>query len=395
MTRSTLHFDLPHRVRRILHGFMGFGLLVFLTGLFAAPERIWSGYLIAEYYLTGLGMAAMFFIAIQYVAHAGWSAAMRRIPEAMSMALPMAGAGMLVLLFGIHTLYEWSHEAAVLEDPVLQGKQAWLNPPFFIVRLILYFVVWITLSRLIVGNSLRQDAHPDLFFTTKNVRYSAIFILVGVYTFCLASIDLLMSLQPHWYSTVFGFFNLAGMFQSGLAMIALLIVLMRRAGYAHLFTTDHLHTIGNLLLAFCIFWVYLWVSQHLLIWYANIPEETSYYVFRHFGGWGTLSFLNVVVNWLVPFFILMPRASKRHDQTMLQVAILILAGRWLDLYLMVMPPALGAVPAVNVWEVGPTLGMLALFFFVVFNTLGKHALIPVNDPYLVESLPAEHASAAQ
>lgn len=389
MIRTEPRFELTEKGEKTLLVLMALGLGIFLAGLLAAPERIWPNFLIAEYYLIGLGLGGAFFIALQYVMQGGWATAIRRIPEAMSATLPAAGAGILILIFGIHTLYEWSHTEVVAQDSILQAKNAWLNETFFIIRLIAYFIIWIGLSRMIRNNSVRQDRDPDLSYTHKNVRNSALFILLGVYTFCLASIDLVMSLQPHWYSTMFGFQNLAGIFLSSLAMITVFIVLLRKAGYTHLFTTEHLNTIGNMMLAFCIFWVYLWVSQHMLIWYANIPEETAYYVIRHFDSWGTLSLINVMMNWLIPFFILMPRVCKRNDKTMLQVAILLLLGHWLDLYIMVMPVTDPVSPPFSIWEIGPFVGVMALFFRMVFRSLAQHHLIPVNDPYLVESLPAE------
>ena len=382
-------FELTQTGRQILLILMGIGLITFIVGLIAVPERIWPNFLIAEYYLIGLGMGATFFIAIQYVMNGGWATAIRRIPEAMSSTLPIAGIGILILIFGIHTLYEWSHTEVVSLDPVLQEKSAWLNEPFFIIRLIGYFIIWIGLSQMIRNNSLRQDSDPDLNYTHKNVRNSTVFILIGVYTFCLASIDLIMSLQPHWYSTVFGFQNLTGIFLSSLAMITVFVVLLRKAGYTHLFTTEHLNTMGNLMLAFCIFWIYLWVSQHMLIWYANIPEETSYFVFRHFDSWGTLSLINVLMNWMVPFFILLSKFCKRHDQTMLQVSILLLLGHWLDLYIMIMPVTHKVSPPFSIWEIGPFVGIMALFLWMVLRSLTRNRLIPINDPYLVESLPAK------
>lgn len=387
MSHDSSFYTTPEKIQRILFVLMGLGLLTFLTGLFAAPERTWVSYLIVVYYLTGLGIAGLFFIAIQFVAKAGWSAAIRRVPEAMAATLPVAAVGVLALFLGIHTLYEWSHEATVAADPILREKSSWLSPPFFMIRLIVYFTLWIAFSRALIGNSVRQDTDADIHFTSRNVRNSALFILIGVYTYCLASYDLIMSLQPHWYSTMFGFLNIAGMFQSGLAMIILLLVLLRKRGYTNIFTTVHLYTLACLLLAFSIFWVYLWVSQHMLIWYANIPEETSYYIFRHFGAWGTLSVLNVCLNWLIPFFILLPRATKRNDTVMAQVAMVILVGRWLDLYIMAAPPVIGAVPAIGLWEIGMALGMTGVFGFSVTRALGRHQLVPVNDPYLVESLP--------
>jgi hypothetical protein len=188
---------------------------------------------------------------------------------------------------------------------------------------------------------------------------------------------------------VFAWINLSGMFLGGLAMISVVVVILRGMGYQQVFTTDHLHDLGRLMQAFSLFWVYMWVSQHMLIWYSNIPEETSYYIFRHFGGWGSLSFLNLLLNWLIPFVLLLPRRNKRDDKLMLQVATVILMGRWLDLYIMVMPATLGQEPALGIWEVGPIAGAVALFFWLVFRTLGRHTLVPINDPYLCESLPQE------
>jgi len=384
-------FQLSASVNRLLGVLLTFGLLAFVVGLFVAPQRIWPNFLIAWYYFFSIGLGACFLIAVQYASNAGWGVAFRRIPEALTSVLPVAAVGILVLVFGIHTLYEWSHEAAVVEDHVLQGKSAWLNETFFIARLVGYFVVWIVLSRLMVRNSVRQDKDGDTAHTRRNVRNSVLFIILGAYTFCLASVDLLMSLQPHWYSTVFGFLNLSGMFLSALATVTIFMVILRRHGYGHIFTLDHLHDLGNLLVGFSVFWAYMWVSQHMLIWYSNIPEETSYYIFRHFGGWGSLSFLNVLINWMVPFLILLPRASKRNDKIMLRASIILLVGRWLDLYIMVMPAVMDEMPALSIWEIGPIVGAVALLFWIGFRSLGNHSLLPVNDPYLVESLP-QHSS---
>jgi hypothetical protein len=379
----------PRPVRRILAVLMGFGLLVFAAGLVWVPERIWPNFLIAEFYLMSLGLGAGFLIAALYVSNAGWGVAIRRIPEAITSTLLAAAVGAVVLIPGIHHLYHWSDPAAVAEDPILQAKSVWLNEEFFIIRLVIYFLLWIFMTRVLVRNSVHQDLDGDLIHTRRNVRNSAIFIIVGMYTTCLASIDLLMSLQPHWYSTVFAWINLSGMFLSGLAMVVVFLVILRKMGYTKVFTTDHLHDMGKLLHGFCFFWVYMWISQHMLIWYSNIPEETSYYIFRHFGGWGSLSFLNVLLNWLIPFILLLPRANKRDDKIMIQMAVVILIGRWLDLYIMVMPATFGAEPLLGIWEIGPIVGVLALFFWIVFRSLGKRNLVPVQDPYLCESLPQE------
>ncbi len=387
MINSIPNLRIPAKVNRILLALGAIGLLTLIVGLFTAQERIWPNFLISFFYLTGLGLGAGIFVAIQYVSNTGWSVAIRRVPEAITATLPFAAVGGLALIFGIHTLYEWSHTTVVAQDEILTSKSAWLNEPFFIARTIGYFVLWIVLSRVIVRNSVKQDANGDVKYTKRNVRNSVFFIILGIYTFCLASVDWLMSLQPHWYSTVFGWLNLSGMFISTLAAMVVVIVFLRHLGYKHLFTTEHLHDLGRMMMAFSFFWVYMWVSQHMLIWYSNIPEETSYYIFRHFGGWGSLSFLNVILNWLIPFLMLLPRATKRSDKVILQAAVILLIGHWLDLYIMIMPAIFGADPVFGIWEIGTFVGMMAVFFWVVFRALGKHNLVPVKDPYLVESLP--------
>ncbi len=393
MRIETSKFEIPAWAKKILSLLILLGVVVFIVGLFLNPERIWPNFLINEFYLLNLGLGATFFIATLYVSNAGWATAFRRIPEAMTSVLPIAGIGVVILIFGIHTLYEWSHEAALLQDKILQGKSAWLNEPFFIGRLFFYFVLWIVLSRILVKHSLKQDEDGKLEHTFKNVKYSAIFLVTGLLMFVFASIDLIMSLQPHWYSTVFALITLSGMITSSLAAITILMVVLRWAGLKELITRSHLRDMSSLLLTFSVFWVYMWVSQHMLIWYSNIPEETTYYIFRHFGGWGSLSFLNVVLNWLVPFLALLPGASKTSDKILLQVSVVLLLGHWLDLYIMVMPVTLGAEPVLGLWEVGMFVGMLAIFFWVVLRRLQSLRMVPVNDPYLVESLPEQESTA--
>ncbi len=394
MSKNAPAFILPGSVWKTIFVFSTLGLLVFIVGLFVSPERIWPNFLINEFFLLNLGLGAVFFIAVLYVSNAGWATAFRRVPEAATSVLLVAGIGAVVLIFGMHTLYEWSHETAVMMDPILRGKSAWLNQPFFIGRVVFYFALWIFFARIIVRNSLRQDEDGRLEHTVWNVRHSAIFLIVGTITFVLASIDMIMSLQPHWYSTVFSLITLSGMITSSLAAITILMVIVRLSGFKKIITEEHLHTMSNLLLSFSVFWVYMWVSQHMLIWYSNIPEETSYYIFRHFGGWGSLSFLNVVLNWLVPFLVLLPRASKRSDKILFQVSIVILVGHWLDLYIMVMPPLMGNEPTLGIWEIGMFVGMLALFFGFALRKLQSIPMVPVNDPYLVESLPEEERAVA-
>ena len=231
--------------------------------------------------------------------------------------------------------------------------------------------------------SRRQDGDGDRRWTRANVRLSAAFLMVFGVTFTLASFDWMMSLEPLWYSTIFGVYNFAGLFLSGLAAIVVVALWLERAGpLQHVLTADHRHDLGKLLFAFSVFWMYIWFSQYMLIWYTNIPEETAYFVRRAHGGWFVLFLANVVLNWLVPFSILLRRDTKCRRQTLGLVAAAVLVGRWLDLYLMIFPAVVGAAPRIGVWEIGLTAGGLGGFALVLVWILKGAPVVPIGDPDL-------------
>ncbi|MBI3110006.1 MAG: hypothetical protein HYZ01_00395 [Ignavibacteriales bacterium] len=363
------------------------GAAVALIGIFAAPDRAWPNVLLSTYYLISLGLAGGLFVALQYVSNAGWSVSFRRIPEAMTEVLPVTGLLLVVLFLGIHTLYEWSHEAVVANDPILHSKSGWLNEPFFIARSVFYLAVWMVMITAIVKRSQRQDASGDLELTRTNRKISAGFLVVFALTFTLASMDWIMSLEPHWFSTIFGIYNFAGLFLNGLATMTLVIILLKRMGpFRNVINDSHLHDLGKLIFAFSTFWMYIWFSQYVLIWYANIPEEVTYYARREEGGWGVLTIVNILFNWVIPFIALLPIWTKRHEGVLLRVCIFLMIGHWIDLFWMIMPPFMAKDPIVGLWELGPILAALAAFFLIVFKSLAKGNLLPVGDPMLGESL---------
>jgi hypothetical protein len=269
----------------------------------------------------------------------------------------------------------------------------WLSRPFFLVRAAVYLATWMLFSTAIVRNSRRQDSDGNVEHTRRNVRLSIGFMPVFAITVCLASFDWIMSLEPAWSSTIFGVYNFAGLFSAGLACIIVLVVLLQNLGPRGMgplhgqVSADQLHDLGKLLFGFCTFWMYIWFSQYMLIWYANIPEETTYYVARLHGLWEPLFLLNVCLNWVVPFLVLLSRGTKRASSVVVKVAIAVLVGRFLDLYLMVIPPFAGASPVFGVWEIGPLLLGGALLALVVLRTLAKAPIIPVHDPMLSTSAP--------
>jgi hypothetical protein len=391
---------LPGKARLALRGLLGLAVAVFIAGLFLSPGRIWPNFLITFVLLAHVGLAGIFFVAVQFVTKAGWSVVVRRVAEACAYALIPAALIAPLLFFGAGTLYEWSRPEAVAHDLVLQAKSSWLNLPFFMGRTIAVLLVWLGFTAVILRHSRAQDIDENRAHTAANVRLSAIFLVVFGLTVSMTSFDWLMSLEPHWYSTIFGAYGFAGLFQSGIAMMTVLVLVLRRAGYyhrdrypcfdlahgeTHVVSAHHLHDLGKLLFAFSCFWAYLWFCQYMLIWYTNIPEETVYFSRRQSGGWGTLFVINLIVNWVIPFLALIARGSKRNPNLLLVVAVSVLFGRWLDLYIMVMP-VFSADPGLSPWDIFTPLATLGLLLAALLPPLRGVPLVPARDPYLSESL---------
>lgn len=363
-----------------------FGAVAAIAGFFLAPQRIWPGLLLASYALVCLGLAGLFFVALQYVTGASWSVAIRRVPEAMSAALPVGAIGMLLVLLARPSLYPWRGGHLGPAEGYLGFKQVWLSEPFFLARALFYLVLWLVFRALLLRTSRRQDSTGAFTETQRNIRLGTAFVVLFGISFWLASYDWVMSLEPEWYSTIFGVYNFAGLFESGLAAIAFLVVWLRSSALRHTVTRDHLQDLSTLLFAFATFWMYIWFSQYMLIWYANLPEETSYFIRRVHGLWGALFVFNVVLNWAVPFLVLLPRANKRNPRVLAATAVVVLVGRALDLYFMILPPFAGARPVLGLWELGILSGVVGLFGLTVLRALRQAPLVPIGDPYLGESL---------
>lgn len=365
--------------------------IVLAAGLAVAPGRAWSNLLIAGYYLATLALGGALFIALTYVSNASWSVGFRRVPEALAVLLAPFGLGLLAILAVRFRAYAWHHHGDAADAGTFWFKELWSSSSFWMLRAAGYVVVWVLLSRALIGVSRRQDRTASVQPTLLNRRLSAIFLLVFAPTFALASCDWLMLLDPLWFSTIWGVYHFAGMVLATLAAIVILSLLLREHGPLRgAFTDDHLHDLGKLLVGFSCFWMYIWFSQYMLIWYTNIPEETSYYLLRTRGPWGPLMVANVTLNWLVPFFVLLPRPCKRSPTVMVKVAVAVLLGRCLDLYIMVFPVVVGATPVFGLWELaalGLITGGLGWLFFRAF---ANAAPAPTGDPLLSESLHYHH-----
>ncbi len=363
------------------------GALAFVVGLYRQPERTWADLLMVSYLLLQISLAGIFFVALQYVAGAAWSVGLRRIPETMALLLPIGAAGMAAILIFHPQVYPWAAPGEVLAG----FKKVWLGLAFFRTRAAVYLVSWLIFVVAIVRTSRRQDADGDVHHTRRNVRLSAGFMVVLALTLIPASFDWMMSLEPHWSSTVFAFYDFAGMFLGGLAALILLAAVVERLAPDKFTLTDpYRHDLGKLLFAFSTFWGYLWFCQYMLIWYANVSDETAFFTRRTQGIWGTLFLLNLILNWAVPFLILLQRRAKETTRVLVAMALVILVGRVLDLYLLIYPAVVGREPVFGPYEFGMIAGGAALFALIFARVASQAPLVPRQDPHFLAQLHASH-----
>jgi hypothetical protein len=381
-------FQTPNNLKTIIGVLFAVGILTFAIGWMKSPERLWPAYLTAFFYFSCLGLGGLFFTSIQHVAKAGWSSSIRRYSEAMTSFIPFIFIGGIVLVAGMKYLFPWADPHVVETNPVVAAKTGYLNIGFFIGRLVLFCGGWLLFKWFIVGNSLKQDQTGDSQLTLKNVGLSIGFILFFALSFTFFSMDLLMSLLPTWYSTIFGIYCFAGLFQSSLAVIAIIIILMNRSGFVKGYVTvEHQHDVVKFLKGFTVFWAYIAFSQFMLIWYANIPEETEYYIMRsQNGGWLALSIGLLIFRFIVPFISLLPRGLKRNENHVIMVSILILIMQYVDIYWMVYPNFFDGQVTFGFIEIGMFCGFAGLFLFSITTFFKKFSLVPIKDPRLNEAL---------
>lgn len=379
-------FQLPANSKVIFLALVGLGAVGLAAGFAVDKERVWHAYLTSYFYFASLALGGLFFTAIQHVTHAGWSVNIRRMPEAMASFLPVVFVGGLLLLASGHNLYEWLDKDLVASDPILSHKSAYLNFGFWALRMVVFMGLWLFFSKKIIGYSVAQDSDGNESWTHKLAPISVAFVLVFALSYSLFSVDLLMSLQPHWFSTIFGVYCFAGLFQSSLAFVILMILFCRSKGWVTgLMTMEHVHDMAKFLKGFTVFWAYIAFSQYMLIWYANLPEETVFYLERSHGAWMPISVALVIFKFVVPFIALLPRWAKRTPKHLIMICSLILIMQYVDIYWMVYPNYKEAV-AFSWMEILIFIGFLGGFLFVVSSWLEKHNLVPVKDPRIHESL---------
>ncbi|MBK9292699.1 MAG: quinol:cytochrome C oxidoreductase [Bacteroidetes bacterium] len=371
----------------ILGAMIGIGLLSILMAFVMGTDgkRIAANFLLNNYYFLNLGLIGLFFVAVHAISESGWHTSVQRIGEGMSAFIPV-GAALLLLFFllgGLHSIYVWTHEDHL--DELLLKKQPYLNEPFFYIRAVVILTAWALLAHFIRKSSLGLDSGNMKYFSQMRVR-SAIFVVVYALTSVVSAWDWLMSLDPHWFSTLYGWYAFSSMLASGIAVYILILFVLKQMGYMEHVNKEHLHDLGKYLFGFSIFWAYLWFAQYLLIWYANIPEETVYYYYR-LKDFSTVFYLNLVLSFVVPFFALMTRNSKRTFSVLVPVSLVVFIGHWVDLYQMIMPGAVGGEKAgIGLLEIGMTIGYAGLFMLVALYTMSKAPLVPEKHPYYEESL---------
>ncbi|MCC2547052.1 quinol:cytochrome C oxidoreductase [Hymenobacter sp. BT175] len=345
-------------------------------------------------FFIGVSTIGTFFVALQYVAYAGWSVMIKRINEAMSAwILPGAIIMLVVFLFGRHDLFHWTHEGIMDPksehyDAIIAGKSGFLNLPFYLIRTVVYLAIWWFFSRWLRNLSLEEDLHGGTEYFHKSINVAALFLVLYAVTSSMSAWDWVMSVDVHWFSTMFGWYVFASWWVTGIAVTTLTAIYLKQAGYLKFLNSNHLHDLGKFMFGFSIFWTYVWFSQFMLIWYANLPEEAVYYNQRlggFNGAYTWIFFFNLIINFVFPFLALMRRDAKRQMIMLKIVCIAIIIGHWSDFYLMFMPATMKGDNGFII-EIGVALIFLGAYLILFTKRLASAALVPVNHPFLDESI---------
>ena len=408
-------FELPGSYKKWTYGLIGAGVIALLYGFIALhpftpasnghmeSTRFWATLLQNSVYWLLVVNASMFFICVTTMAMGGWQIALRRVPEAISSLVPILGTITFIILMAIvwggrTDIYEWLDKNKVAGDSILNGKKAFLSPVFFTIWSFITIFLWWLLGRKMRSMSLKLDQDGPLDYERgkkwvfKNTVFASLFTVV--FTLTVASTIpwiWLMSIDAHWYSTMYSWYTFASTFVSGMSLIAIFIIYLKNRGQLEYVTEEHLHDIGKFMFAFSVFWTYLWFSQYMLIWYSNQPEETKYFIQRigtygNSGPYNGLFFLNLILNFLCPLLILMKKGTKRNWTIMTLMAILIIFGHWIDFFQMVMPGTVHEKYEMMPFEFGIACFFIGVIMWGVGRYISSHSLLAKNNPFLKESM---------
>jgi hypothetical protein len=377
--------ELPARVTRLAWILFLLGVVLYVAGYSLDVKRSALNNIVGFMFLASLASGSVFLVALEYLAGAVWSVPLRRVGEFLSGLMPFVPLLAIPLLFHMQDVFEWTHPATVASDTVLASKSSYLNVGFFIARFVGVFLVLNLFYYFFTRNSKKQDVTRDPKLTTINVRLAAVFMPIFAFVLSIIAIDWAMSLEAHWYSTIFGVYYFAGTVLAGLAAATYIIVRFHENGFLPNLRRDHFYSLGALLFAFINFWAYIAFSQFLLIWYANLPEETFWFLRRWQHGWEYVSILLIIVHFAVPYFALLTQDSKMDPKRLKLMSIWILFAHLLDVYWLVMPSYGDGVP-LSWMEIGFPILIVGLVMIVLSFKLKRNNLVPVGDPKLERGL---------
>ncbi len=380
---------LPQKFLTIGFALLGIGLVLGIIAYLIDPQRASYSYLTSFMFLISIGVGSLFLVALEYLSGAVWSTPFRRISEFFAGTIPYIVIISIPLFFTLHDVFHWTHTSVVESDAILKSKEAYLNIPFFIVRNVVIFLVWTLFYFLIIQRSRKQDETGDQAITRTNIKLSTGFIFIFAITITMTGVDWMMSLEPHWYSTIFGVYYFAGTVGCAFAVLTLAVVILKEKGYlVPGLKNDHYYSLGTMMFAFTAFWGYIAFSQYMLIWYADLPEETSWFFHRWEGGWMYASVILIIVHFIVPFFALLTFPAKTNPKRLKFIAVWILAAHFFDLYWVIMPGMVQAGRAFYFSWIDLVFPIAVVgFVMIIFKMMtNKYNLIPVNDPKLQRGL---------
>jgi len=384
---DSLRFPESLEITKTLYGIGIVGLIASGVGYFLNAEQFFFSYLTSFTYFTSFALAALILLMIHHITRSEWGVVIRRIPEAFSSNIWIWAIFIIPVLLGMHSLYHWTHTEDVLADPILKGKMAYLNEPFFVIRQVLYFAIWGFLGYRLHKISIEMDRTGNWGLTQLFKKYSAPGILIFALTVAFASFDWLMSLDPHWFSTMFGVYFFAMSIQAFFPLMILMIFWMQKNGILeNTISRSHIYDMGAWFFGFTVFYAYIAFSQLLLIYYANIPEETLWYYHRLEGSWAFVSYSLLSGRFILPFILLLNRDSKHSKKMLIFVSVLVLFMHFVELYWIAMPILNHHGVHVSWMDITTLFGLGGIFFGLFFQRFKKHNMVPVNDPKLAGSL---------
>ncbi len=384
---DSVEFPSELNVTKVLFGVGTAGLIASGVGYFLNHEQFFFSWLTSFNYFTSIALGALLLVMIHHITRSSWGVVIRRIIESFSSNLWLWAIFFIPVIIGMTTLYSWTDPSYYIDDPIVAGKQPYLNEPFYIVRAILYFAIWGWLGYKLHKVSIEMDRTNDWGLTTLLRKISAPGILIVALTLAFASFDWLMSLDAHWFSTMFGVYYFAMGFQALFAVLILLAFWLRRRGVLeNTISQSHIHDLGSWFWAFTIFYAYIAFSQFLLIYYANISEEVLWFYHRMEGSWIFIGYTLIIGRFLIPFLLLINRDSKHNKKLLTISAVLVLIVHFLEMYWIAMPALHSQGISFSWMDVTTMIGLGGIFLGLFFRTYAKNNLVPVNDPKLSDSL---------